>query len=71
MAFIRKSGSKYTVHQGNTGEKHSSFGSRKAAQAEVDRLHKKNKPKASSKGAKASKKFAKGSGSNLMKKKKK
>lgn len=56
MAFVKKVGSKYGVFQGNTGERQSTFGSKKAADEEVARLHKKNKPKASNKGKSAAKK---------------
>ena len=55
MAFVRKSGSRFAVHQGNTGKRLSSFGSRKAANAEVSRLHSKNKPRSTNRGASASK----------------
>ena len=59
MAFIRKVGSKYQVRQGNNNDLLGSFSSRDAAQKEVDRLHRKNKPKASNRGKSASKKFKK------------
>ena len=60
MAFIRKSGSRFQIRQGNTGELHSTFSTRKAAEEEIARLHKKNMPKQSNRGASASKKNPKG-----------
>ncbi len=59
MAFVTKKGSRFTVRQGNNFKVLSSFSSRSAALKERDRLHKKNKPKASAKGATARKKFNK------------
>lgn len=59
MAFVEKRGSRYLVKQGNTGECLSSFGSKKKADNEVNRLHRKNKPKQVNRGASAKKKFGK------------
>ena len=56
MAFIKKSGKSFAVKQGNTGKTLSRFSTRKAAAAEVTKLHAKNKPKASNRGKSASKK---------------
>jgi len=53
MAFVTKEGSKYVVHHGVTGENLSSHSSRSESEAERDRLHRKNKPKATNKGASA------------------
>ena len=50
MAFVEKKGNGYVVRQGNTGRELSIHGSQAAANKEVDRLHKKNKPRAENKG---------------------
>ena len=42
MAFVEKKGSRYQVRQGNKNDLLSTFGSKKKADEEVARLHKKN-----------------------------
>lgn len=59
MAFIKKVGSRFQVRQGNNNDLLSSFSSRKKAEKEVKRLHKKNKPKSSNRGKSANKRFRK------------
>lgn len=59
MAFVKKSGSKYQVRQGNNNDLLSTFSSKTKAEAEVKRLHKKNKPKSSNRGGSAAKKHRK------------
>lgn len=59
MAFITKSGSRFAVRQGNNFKLLSTFGSRSKAEEERDRLHRKNKPRASNRANKARKKFTK------------
>jgi hypothetical protein len=59
MAFIKKAGSRYQVRQGNNNKLLSSFSSKKDAEEERDKLHRKNKPSGSNKGASARKMFAK------------
>lgn len=55
MAFVLKSGSRYQVRKGNTGEVLSSFSSKEKADSEVSRLHKKFDPLAKNRGAAAKK----------------
>lgn len=57
MAFIKKVGSRFQVRQGNNNDLLSTFSSRKKAEAEVNRLHKKNKPKSGNRGKSAKKRF--------------
>lgn len=59
MAFVRKVGNRYQVRQGNNNDLLATFSSKKAADDEVERLHKKNKPKSSNRGASAKKAFTK------------
>jgi hypothetical protein len=56
MAFVKKSGSRFQVRQGNNDKVLSTFGSKKAADQEVARLHRKNDPKSSNRGKRAAKK---------------
>ena len=56
MAFIKKNGARYQVRQGNNNDLLGSFSSRAAAQKEVNRLHKKNKPSSTNRGTSARKK---------------
>lgn len=56
MAFIQKSGKRFCVKKGNTGETLSCFSSRKNANTELSRLHSKNMPKQSNRGKSAKKK---------------
>jgi len=59
MAFIKKSGKKFQVRQGNNNELLSSFSSREKAEKKVKALHKKFKPKASNRGKNAARRFGK------------
>ena len=59
MAFVKKSGKKYQVRQGNNNDLLGTFNSREAAEKEVERLHKKNKPEAKNRGKSAGKRFKK------------
>jgi hypothetical protein len=63
MAFTEKTKTGYVVKKGNSGEvltRFSGKNAKKRADMEVAKLHKKNKPKSSSRGKSASKKFGKG-----------
>ena len=53
MAFIQKSGSRYTVRQGNNAKPIGTFGTRAGAVAEMERVHAKYKPLAANKGKRA------------------
>lgn len=53
MAYIQKSGSRYTVRHGVSGQVLSTFGSLGKAQVELKRLHAKNKPTAAHRGQSA------------------
>jgi hypothetical protein len=53
MAFVRKSGSRFQVRHGVTGELLSSHGSQSAANKRIEMLHKKNKPKSTNRGTSA------------------
>ena len=57
MAFIKKSGERFQVRQGNNNNFLSSFKTRDKAQKEVKRLHSKNDPKPSNRGNSAKKDF--------------
>jgi hypothetical protein len=57
MAFVTRSGKSFAVRQGNNFRLLSTFKSRPKATKERDRLHRKNKPRASNKGASARKDF--------------
>lgn len=57
MAFVQKSGSSFLVRQGNNNRILSRFQSRKEADDERDRLHRRNKPKSLFRGASARKMF--------------
>jgi hypothetical protein len=59
MAFIKKSGSKFQVRQGNNNELLATFSSRKKAESKVQKLHKKFKPKSSNRGKNAARRFGK------------
>ena len=59
MAYVKKSGKRFQVRQGNNNDLLSSFSTRKAAEEEMDRLHRKNKPKSSNRGGSARKRFKK------------
>ena len=64
MAFVEKSKGGFCVKKGNSGETLSCFrgkDAKKNANKEMNRLHRKNKPKNSARGGSASKKFGKGS----------
>lgn len=54
MAFVKKSGTRYQVRQGNTGKLLKSFSSKSKADEKVKSLHTKNKPKSINRGASAS-----------------
>ena len=59
MAYVQKSGKRYCVKKGNTGETLSCFTGKEGkmnADAELKRLHRKNMPKASNRGKSAQKK---------------
>lgn len=53
MAFVSKQGSRWAVKKGNDGKTLRTFSSRAAAQKEVKRLHRRNKPKAANRGRRA------------------
>ena len=57
MAFVKKSGKRFQVRQGNNNELLHSFGSREKAEQTVADLHKKFKPKPSNRGKAAARKF--------------
>lgn len=59
MAFVQKAGSRFAVKKGNSGKTLSTFGSKKKAIEERDRLHRKNMPKASNRGKSARKREGK------------
>ena len=53
MAYIQKSGSRYTVRQGNTGKVLHTVSSRSRAQSIVTALHREHNPSARNRGATA------------------
>ena len=53
MAFVTKEGSKFVVHHGVTGQTLSTHSNRADAEAERDKLHRENNPKARNRGASA------------------
>lgn len=58
MAFVRKSGKRYQVRKGDTGELLNSFsgkGAKKRAEMTVFKLHKEHNPKQSNRGKVAAK----------------
>lgn len=57
MAFVTQRGKRFQVRHGRTGRVLSSYGSRSKAQSEMNRLHRKNKPKPSSRGAAARRRY--------------
>ena len=59
MAFVEKKGKRYQVKKGNDGSFLSSFTTKKAADAERDRLHRKNKPTSANRGKSAKKRHIK------------
>ena len=52
-AFVEQRGSRFAVIQGNNGRQLSSWGTKQQADDEVDRLHRKNKPKTTNRGGQA------------------
>lgn len=59
MAFIKKSGSRFQVRQGNNNKLIVSVSSRAKAEKKVAMLHKKFNPKVSNRGKNAAKRFRK------------
>ena len=60
MAFVTGSKGRFCVKKGNSGKTLSCFsgkGAKGKATKEMNRLHRKNKPKASARGKSAAKKF--------------
>ena len=57
MAFVKQSGGKYQVRQGNNNDLLKTFSSRQKADDYVQELHRKNDPKSSNRGKNAAKKF--------------
>lgn len=53
MAYVRKSGKKHCVFQGNTCKKLACFSSASAAHTHTEKLHKKHNPKKKNRGAPA------------------
>lgn len=54
-AFVEKAGGMYVVRQGNNGKELSRWKSKKDADNERDRLHRKNKPSGTNRGKSAKK----------------
>jgi len=57
MAFVKKSGKSWTVHNGSNGRTVKRTKTRKSANAYRDQLHKKYKPKKRNRGKNAKSRF--------------